>query len=480
MTPEEQAAFNEAWPAKLYEGGWICATWPKEYGGKGLSTMEGVVLAEEFARAKAPLRADFFGDTLVGPTILQWGTEEQKKEFLPKILQGKMRWCQGFSEPDSGSDLASLKTTAVLDGDEWVINGQKVWTTQAQFADYCFLLARTDPDAPKHAGISYLLVPMQQAGIEVRPITQPDGTAEFNEVFFADARCPKDNVVGGLNNGWKVANTTLGFERGHVGHHRLPPLPARSSSTMVDEARANGTIDDPIDPPGPGPLLHQDPDHADQRPAHASPPTLHRPQGPGRSARSAPPTRCSGPRCTSEAMELALDIFGAARDAGRRRPGVGVVAGRAPRAKGKDGYQVSPMMSSFFFCRSETIWGGTAADPAQHRRRAGARPAEGAEGREGLTNPSGGPHGVGGDAAVRPPPPHRVGAAPRPVPGDVVAPVLVEVAGHGEVVAVDGDGRRTVSEPTAVLTTASRADCPGAYQMISSSPSPSPSPATGR
>ncbi|HEX6787194.1 MAG TPA: acyl-CoA dehydrogenase family protein, partial [Acidimicrobiales bacterium] len=214
MTPEERRAFNEDWPHRLYEGGWICASWPEEYGGKGLSILENVVLAEEFARAKAPLRADFFGDTLVGPTILQWGTEEQKKEFLPKIQRGEMRWCQGFSEPDSGSDLASLKTTAVQDGDEWVINGQKVWTTQAQYADYIFLLARTDPAASKHHGISYLLVPMQQDGIQVRPITQPDGTAEFNEVFFDDARCPLDNVVGGVNNGWVVANTTLAHERG--------------------------------------------------------------------------------------------------------------------------------------------------------------------------------------------------------------------------------------------------------------------------
>ena len=193
--------------------------------------MENVVLAEEFARAKAPLRADFFGDTLVGPTILQWGTEEQKKEFLPKILQRRdARGARASASPNSGSDLASLKTTAVLDGDEWVINGQKVWTTQAQYADYCFLLARTDPDATKHKGISYLLVPMKQDGIEVRPITQPDGTAEFNEVFFDDARCPKDNVVGGVNNGWVVANTTLGLRAGHVGHHRLPPLRSRSST----------------------------------------------------------------------------------------------------------------------------------------------------------------------------------------------------------------------------------------------------------
>ena len=170
MTAEERKAFNAAWPATLFEGGWISATWPAEYGGEGLTTMQGVVLSEEFPRAKAPLRADFFGDTLVGPTILQWGTEDQKKHFLPKILNGTMSWCQGFSEPNSGSDLASLKTSAVLDGDEWIINGQKVWTTQGHHADYCFLLTRTDPDAPKHRGISYLLVPMKQPGVEVRGI----------------------------------------------------------------------------------------------------------------------------------------------------------------------------------------------------------------------------------------------------------------------------------------------------------------------
>ena len=214
MTREERRAFNQAWTKKLFDGGWICASWPKEYGGKGLSLMESVVLNEEFARAEAPLRADFFGDTLVGPTILQWGTEEQKQQFIPGILNGTIAWCQGFSEPEAGSDLASLKTRAELDGDEWVINGQKVWTTQAQFADYIFLLARTDPDAPKHAGISYLLVPMKQPGIEVRPIPQVDGSADFNEVFFTNARCPVANVVGGVNNGWKVAMTTLGFERG--------------------------------------------------------------------------------------------------------------------------------------------------------------------------------------------------------------------------------------------------------------------------
>src|SRR5215207_2473183 len=241
----DRARFNQEWVGQLYEGGWICASWPKEYGGKGLSTMQGVVLTEEFARAKAPLRADFFGDTLVGPTILQWGTEEQKQAFLPKILRGEVRWCQGFSEPNSGSDLASLKTSAVLDGDEWVINGQKVWTTQAQFADYIFLLARTDPTAPKHKGISYLLVPMRQPGVEVRPITQPDGTAEFNEVFFDNVRAPKDNVVGGVNNGWAVANTTLTHERGMSATTSWRRF-AEELDLMVEAARADGRINDPI------------------------------------------------------------------------------------------------------------------------------------------------------------------------------------------------------------------------------------------
>ena len=245
QTPEERAAFNEAWPEKLFDGGWICASWPTEYGGKGLSILENVVLNEEFARAKAPMRADFFGDTLVGPTILQWGTEEQKKFFLPRILKGQIAWCQGFSEPEAGSDLASLKTKAELDGEEWVITGQKVWTTQAQYADYCFVLARTDPEASKHKGISYLLVPMKQPGIEVRPIVQPDGSAEFNEVFFTEARCPKDAVVGGVNNGWKVAMTTLGFERGAsatTGYRRFE----KEFEVIRRDAEANGRINDPL------------------------------------------------------------------------------------------------------------------------------------------------------------------------------------------------------------------------------------------
>ena len=355
MSDAERARFNVEWPRKLFEGGWICATWPTEYGGKGLSTMQGVVLAEEFARARAPMRGDFFGDTLVGPTLLQWGTEDQKREFLPGILKGTTRWCQGFSEPNSGSDLASLKTAAVLDGDEWVINGQKVWTTQGHHADYCFLLTRTDPDAPKHKGISYILVPMRQPGIEVRGITQPDGTAEFCEVFFTDARAPRDNVVGGVNNGWKVANSTLAFERGQsatTGYRRFE----EELRLLTEQAVANGRIH-----------------HADIRQRLMRYYTkiqilringlrnltsaLNGSKDLGTIALGAT-NKMFWSEMHQAAMELALDIYGAEAMLIDTGPDVGSWPG-AMRMSRREGYPVSPMMSAFFFSRSETIWGGT-------------------------------------------------------------------------------------------------------------------------
>ena len=355
MTDEERREFNAQWPAKLFSGGWICATWPTEYGGKGLSTMQGVVLAEEFARARAPMRGDFFGDTLVGPTLLQWGTEEQKREFLPGILKGETRWCQGFSEPNSGSDLASLKTTAVLDGDEWVINGQKVWTTQGHHADYCFLLTRTDQAAPKHAGISYLLVPMRQDGVEVRGITQPDGTAEFCEVFFTDARCPADNVVGGVNNGWKVANSTLAFERGQsatTGYRRFE----EEYRLLVEAARANGAIDDP--------MIRQ------RLMQYFTKIQILRINGLRNLSSALSGSKDMGTialgatnkmfwsEMHQRAMELALDIFGAEAMLVDSGPEGGSWPG-AMRERRREGYPVSGMMSAFFFSRSETIWGGT-------------------------------------------------------------------------------------------------------------------------
>jgi alkylation response protein AidB-like acyl-CoA dehydrogenase len=355
MSNDERKKFNDEWPSRLFEGGWICATWPKEYGGKGLTTMQGVVLAEEFANAKAPMRADFFGDTLVGPTLLQWGTEEQKKEFLPQILNGSMRWCQGFSEPNSGSDLASLKTEAVLDGEEWVINGQKVWTTQGHHADYCFLLTRTDKDAPKHKGISYLLVPMKQPGVEVRGIVQPDGTAEFCEVFFTNARCPKDNVVGGVNNGWVVTNSTLAFERGMsatTGYRRFES----EYKAMVRGARENGAINDPI-------IRQRLMEYYTKiqilriNGLRSLSTTLMGKKDPGMAALGAT-NKMFWTEMHKAAMELALDIQGADSMLVDSAMGDGNWPGTA-REKRREGYPVSSMMSAFFFSRSETIWGGT-------------------------------------------------------------------------------------------------------------------------
>ena len=355
LAADERRRFNEDWPKRLYEGGWICATWPTEYGGRGLTTMQGVVLAEEFARAKAPLRADFFGDTLVGPTILQWGTEEQKREFLPNILNGSTRWCQGFSEPNSGSDLASLKTTAVLDGDEWVINGQKVWTTGGHHADYCFLLTRTDPDAAKHKGISYLLVPMRQPGIEVRGIVQPDGTAEFCEVFFDNARCPKDNVVGGVNEGWKVANSTLAFERGMsatTGYRRFE----EEYRTMTEEAARRDLLADPVIRQR---LMRYYTKIQILRinGLRSLSATVKGIKDPGVGALGAT-NKMFWSEMHKEAMELCLDIYGAESMLVNTGPSTGSWPGTG-RDKRREGYPVSSMMSAFFFSRSETIWGGT-------------------------------------------------------------------------------------------------------------------------
>jgi len=353
MTPAERRDFNEAWVEKLYGGGWICASWPKEYGGKGLSLLQQVVLNEEFANAGAPLRADFFGDTLVGPTILQWGTEEQKHQFIPGILKGEISWCQGFSEPNAGSDLASLATKAELDGDEWVINGQKVWTTQAQYADYVFLLARTDPDAPQHSGISYLLVPMKQAGIEVRPIQQLDGTAEFNEVFFENVRCPKANVVGGVNNGWKVAMTTLGFERGSsatTGFRRF----LKEWERIVDIARSNGKGSDAV--------VRQDLVRSWQdikiMQINGYRSLTDSLNGTHHTAKLSACNKMFWSESHKRTMNLAIDILGLE---GQVLKGGEEAEARPPEhRRGRDDYPISDIQASFFFSRSETIWGGAA------------------------------------------------------------------------------------------------------------------------
>jgi alkylation response protein AidB-like acyl-CoA dehydrogenase len=202
------------WEKLLGADRWVGLTWPKEYGGRAANLAEQIIFNEEYTRANAPTRISFFGEGLFAPTLIQFGTEAQKQRFLPKIQRVEELWCQGFSEPNAGSDLANIQTRAALDGDEWVITGQKVWTTLAHRADWCFVVCRTDPDSKSHHGLSYLLCPMDQSGIEVRPLRQMTGSSEFNEVFFDGARTAKENALGPVGEGWKVAMATLGFERG--------------------------------------------------------------------------------------------------------------------------------------------------------------------------------------------------------------------------------------------------------------------------
>ena len=205
------------WHRKLNEGGWMGVSWPSEYGGRGASLLQSIIYEEELARAGTAIPFTGMGISLLGPTLIHWGTEEQKRRFIPKILSAEEIWCQGYSEPNAGSDLAALQTRAVEDGDDFVVNGQKIWTSTAHRADWIFLLVRTDPDAPKHKGISYLLVDMHSPGVTVRPLVQMTGASGFNEVFFDDVRVPKKNLVGEKNQGWQVAITTLMFERRGAG-----------------------------------------------------------------------------------------------------------------------------------------------------------------------------------------------------------------------------------------------------------------------
>lgn len=208
---------RRAWQRKMYDAGWVGISWPKQYGGQGADLMEQVIFDEEYTDARAPVLPGYSGIALCGPTLMQWGTDEQKDRFLQRTLSGDVIWCQGYSEPGAGSDLAGLQTRAVEDGDDFVVNGQKVWTSGAQYADWIFMLVRTDPNAPKHNGISYLLVDMKTPGVTVRPLVLANGHAHFNEVFFEDVRVPKANLVGPKNEGWKVTITTLMFERTIAG-----------------------------------------------------------------------------------------------------------------------------------------------------------------------------------------------------------------------------------------------------------------------
>ena len=244
---KEYQAFEErlAWNRLLAAAGLTCLGWPVEHGGRGLTVAHRVAFYEEYAKADAPDKVNHLGEELVGPTLIAYGTPEQQQRFLPAIRDVTELWCQGYSEPGAGSDLANVATTAVLEGGQWVLNGQKVWTSLAHWAQWIFVVARSEKGSKRHAGLSYLLVPLDQPGIEIRPIVQLTGDSEFNEVFFTDARTDADLVVGQPGDGWRVAMATLTFERG-VSTLGQQIRYARELSGIVELAKANGAIDDPL------------------------------------------------------------------------------------------------------------------------------------------------------------------------------------------------------------------------------------------
>jgi alkylation response protein AidB-like acyl-CoA dehydrogenase len=243
----EHEAFEQrrAWNQHLAAAGLTCLGWPVEHGGRGLSVAHRVAFYEEYARADAPDKVNHLGEELVGPTLIAFGTPEQQQRFLPAIRDVTELWCQGYSEPGAGSDLANVSTTAVLDGQHWVLNGQKVWTSLAHWAQWCFVLARSEKGSKRHAGLSYLLVPLDQPGVEIRPIVQLTGDSEFNEVFFTDARTEAGLVVGEPGDGWRVAMGTLQFERG-VSTLGQQIRYARELSGLVELAKNCGAVDDPL------------------------------------------------------------------------------------------------------------------------------------------------------------------------------------------------------------------------------------------
>lgn len=243
----EHEAHDErlAWNRHLAEHGWTAVGWPEEHGGRGLSLWQQVIFHEEYARADAPAGVNHLGEQLLGPTLIAFGTDEQKRRFLPEIVAVRELWAQGYSEPGAGSDLANVQTRARLDGGEWVIDGQKVWTSLAHLSDWCFVVARTEQGSTRHHGLSFLLVPLDQEGVEIRPIEQLTGGSEFNEVFFTGARTPADMVVGEPGRGWGVAMGLLGFERGVSTLGQTVGF-ARELATVVARARDNGAIDDPV------------------------------------------------------------------------------------------------------------------------------------------------------------------------------------------------------------------------------------------
>jgi alkylation response protein AidB-like acyl-CoA dehydrogenase len=329
---------RKAWERRLHEGGWTGIGWPEAYGGRGASIERQVIFNEEYARAGGPGRMGHIGETLTGPTLIAFGTEEQKQRFLPGILRGEELWCQGYSEPNAGSDLANVKTKARFDeaSGQWRISGQKVWTSLAHESQYCFVIARTDPDSAGHKGLGFFLLAMDQPGIEVRPIEQLTGTSEFNEVFFDDAVCAANDIVGAPGDGWKVAMGLLGFERG-VSTLGQQMLFQNEFDHIVRVARENGAASDPV---------------IRQRIADAhvglrimrfnSLRMLSGEQGDGSLARAAMIYKLYWATWHRNLGKLAMDVLGPESE----------VLDAGP-------YELNRLQSLYLFTRSDTIYGGT-------------------------------------------------------------------------------------------------------------------------
>lgn len=344
---DEDALFEErlAWEQHLGAHGWSCVGWPVEHGGRGLSLTQEVIFHEEYARAGGPGRVGHIGETLLGPTLVAFGTPAQQQRFLPRIADATELWCQGYSEPDAGSDLANVKATAVLDGDEWVLDGQKVWTSHAHWAHWCFVIARTDRDQPRHKGLSYLLVPMDQPGVDVRPIRQISGSCEFNEVFFSGARTSAGNVVGEVHGGWRVAMGTLAFERGASTLGQQLAF-ANELDAVLAVARRTGRIDDPS--------LHRRLVDAWMGLRIMRWNTLRVLSGADSTTlgREAMITKLYWASWHRRLGELAMDALGAEADLAEQ-----VTAGDG--GDGKAAYELTALQRLFLFTRSDTIYAGS-------------------------------------------------------------------------------------------------------------------------
>lgn len=333
MFPDER----KAWERKLAEGGWTCVGWPKECGGRGLSIEQQVIFFEEYARAGAPGRMGHIGEGLAGPTLIAFGSEEQKQKYLPGILSGTEFWCQGYSEPSAGSDLANVKTKARFDdaSGKWLINGQKVWTSLAHESEYCFVIARTDPESRAHKGLGFFLIKMDQPGVTVRPIEQITGTSEFNEVFFDDAACAADDIVGLPGEGWKVAMGLLGFERG-VSTLGQQMAFQNELNEVIKLAKSNGAASDPV-------IRQRIADaHIGLKIMRYNSLRMLSGGSDGSLQKEALIYKLYWATWHRDLGELAVDILG---------PEADILAG-AP-------YELNRLQSLFLFTRSDTIYGGT-------------------------------------------------------------------------------------------------------------------------